>query len=162
MTPETDTDDDRSKLEFTDTVRTETDKQTLWAFISDAQNLADVVPGAQSVTRHSERRYSVQIERGISHVSVSLDGEFELVEMDEPDWIIAEGEAFDSTTGSTFDVLAAMEMAETEDGAVNLAYSAQLFYTGGVASLGARLLRRVIESDVNRYFENVKNRVEAD
>ncbi|MEF8771355.1 CoxG family protein [Halodesulfurarchaeum sp.] len=159
---DTENEDDRSKLEFVDTVSIETDKDTLWEFISDAENLAEVVPGAQSVTKHTERRYSLEIERGIGHVSVSLDGEFELVEMDEPDWIIAEGEAFDSTTGSTFDVLAAMEMAETEDGAVDLSYSAQLFYTGGVASLGARLLKKFIESDVNRYFENVKERVEAD
>ncbi|MBS3760796.1 MAG: SRPBCC family protein [Halodesulfurarchaeum sp.] len=159
---DTENEDDRSKLEFVDTVSIETDKDTLWEFISDAENLAEVVPGAQSVTKHTERRYSLEIERGIGHVSVSLDGEFELVEMDEPDWIIAEGEAFDSTTASTFDVLAAMEMAETEDGAVDLSYSAQLFYTGGVASLGARLLKKFIESDVNRYFENVKERVEAD
>ncbi|AOW80727.1 carbon monoxide dehydrogenase subunit G-like protein [Halodesulfurarchaeum formicicum] len=160
MTP--DTDDDRSSLEFTDTVRADTDKQTLWEFISDAQNLADVVPGAKNVTRHTERRYALEIERGIGHVSVSLDGEFELVEMDEPDWIIAEGEAFDATTGSTFDVLAAMEMQETETGEVDLSYAAELFYTGGVASLGARLLKKFIEGDVDRYFENVKSRVEVD
>lgn len=153
--------EDRKKLEFTDTVRTETDKDTLWAFISDAENLAEVVPGAQEVTRHSERRYSVVLERGFGSVSVSLDGEFELVEMDEPDWVIAEGEAFDSTTGSTFDLLAAMEMDETEDGAVELSYSAELFYTGGVASLGARLLKKFIARDVDKYFENVKARVES-
>jgi carbon monoxide dehydrogenase subunit G len=155
-------DDDRSKLEFTDTVTVETDKHTLWDFISDAENLAEVVPGAQSVTRHSQRRYSVTIERGIGHVSVSLDGEFELAEMDEPDWIIAEGEAFDSTTGSTFDVLAAMEMEENGTETVDLSYSAQLFYTGGVASLGATLLKKFIASDVDRYFENVKARVETE
>lgn len=154
-------DDDRSSLEFADTVSVETDKHTLWEFISDAENLAEVVPGAQSVTRHSERRYSLEIERGIGHVSVALDGEFELAEMDEPDWIIAEGEAFDSTTGSTFDVLAAMEMEQNGAEVVDLSYSAELFYTGGVASLGARLLRKFIESDVDRYFENVKERVES-
>jgi carbon monoxide dehydrogenase subunit G len=161
MTPETE-DDDRSNLEFADTVSIDTDKESLWTFISDAENLADVVPGAQSVTRHTERQYAVEIERGFGRVSIALDGEFELVEMDEPDWIIAEGEAFDSTTGSSFDVLAAMEMDDTEDGVVDLSYSAELFYTGGVASLGARLLRKFIERDVNKYFENVKNRVETE
>jgi carbon monoxide dehydrogenase subunit G len=162
MTSETDDNDDRSSLEFTDTVSIETDKETLWTFISAAENLADVVPGAKSVTRHTERHYAVEIERGFGRVSVALDGEFELVEMDEPDWIIAEGEAFDSTTGSTFDVLAAMEMDENENGGVDLSYSAELFYTGGVASLGARLLRKFIERDVNKYFENVSERVESE
>lgn len=160
MTP--DTEADRPNLEFTDTVTIESDKQRIWTFISDAENLAAVIPGATSVSRQSKRRYSVEIERGISHVSISLDGEFELVEMDEPDWIIAEGEAFDSTTGSTFEVLAAMEMRDGEGDEAELSYTAQLFYTGGVASFGARLLRKVIESDVETYFQNVKERVEAD
>ncbi|MFW5965430.1 MAG: CoxG family protein [Halodesulfurarchaeum sp.] len=152
--------DDALTLEFTDTVHIDADKETVWSFISDAENLATVIPGAEDVTRHAERRYSVTITRGISHVTVSLEGEFELVEMDEPDWIIAEGEAFDTTTGSPFEVLAGMEMAET-GGGVDLSYSAQLSYTGGVARFGARLLRRIIESDVDRYFENVKTRVES-
>lgn len=154
-------DDDRSSLEFADTVTIETNKHDLWAFISDAENLAELIPGAESFERHSERRYSFEIVRGISHVTVSLEGEFELVEMNEPDWILADGDAFDTTTGSEFDVLAALEMTENGDG-VDLTYSAELFYTGGVARLGARILRGVIESDVETYFENIRKAVEAE
>ncbi|MFW6376815.1 MAG: CoxG family protein [archaeon] len=153
------TGEDRSSLEFSDTVAIAAGKDDLWEFISDAENLAELIPGAESVERHSERRYSFVITRGISHVNVSLEGEFELVEMNEPDWILADGEAFDTTTGSDFDVLAAMEMTETETG-TDLTYSAEMYYSGGVARLGARLLRGVIESDVETYFENIRDAVE--
>jgi hypothetical protein len=152
--------DGGSSLSFSDTVQIEADKAAVWNVLSDAEALAAAIPGAEDVTRHSKRRYSLAITRGISHVTVSLDGELELVEMNEPDWIIAEGEAFDSTTGSPFEVIAGMEMAEDGEG-VALSYSAELSYSGGVARFGARLLRRIIESDVNRYFENVKDAVES-
>lgn len=151
-----------SRLEFADTVVVETTKDDLWAFISDPENLAECVPGAQSVERVTERKYTVEIKRGISHVNVSLSGEFEMVEMNEPDWIVAEGSAFDSTTGSDFDVLAAMEMTETDDGTTRLAYSAELGFTGGVVSLGARLLKTVIKSDIETYFDNIKAAVESE
>lgn len=146
-------------LTFSDTVVVGTSPEDLWAFVSDAENLAACIPGAESVARRSEREYTFEITRGISHVTVTLTGEFELVEMDEPDWIVAEGSAFDSTTGSDFDVIAAMEMVEVDDGTA-LSYSAELYYTGGVARLGARLLRSVIQSDVEAYFENVRTAVE--
>ncbi|MEF8825215.1 MAG: SRPBCC domain-containing protein [Halapricum sp.] len=152
--------DEEARLEFSDTVTIETTKDDLWGYISQAENLADCIPGAESVERLSERHYTCEITRGISRVTVSLDGEFELVEMNEPDWIVMEGNGFDSTTGSDFDVLAAMEMNEHDEG-TDLAYSAELYYTGGVARLGARLLSRVIRSDIETYFENIKDDVEA-
>ncbi|MUV90447.1 carbon monoxide dehydrogenase [Halapricum sp. CBA1109] len=153
------TEDAEPRLEFSDTVTIETTSEELWAYISDAENLADCIPGAESVERQSERHYTCEITRGVSHVNVSLSGEFELVEMHEPEWIVMEGGGFDSTTGSDFDVLAAMEMTETDAG-TDLAYTAELYYTGGVARLGARLLGRVIRSDIETYFGNIKDNVE--
>jgi len=161
MASESTFDEEEARLEFADTVTIETTKDDLWAFISQAENLADCIPGAESVERLSERHYTCEITRGISRVTVSLDGEFELVEMNEPDWIVMEGNGFDSTTGSDFDVLAAMEMDEHEDG-TDLSYSAELYYTGGVARLGARLLSRVIQGDIETYFQNIKDDVESE
>ncbi|WP_229113829.1 CoxG family protein [Halapricum desulfuricans] len=160
MASESTFDEEEARLEFSDTVTIETGKDDLWAFISQAENLADCIPGAESVERLSERHYTCEITRGISRVRVSLDGEFELVEMNEPDWIVMEGNGFDSTTGSDFDVLAAMEMNEHDEG-TDLSYSAELYYTGGVARLGARLLSRVIRGDIETYFQNIKDDVEA-
>jgi len=161
MASESNFDEEEARLEFADTVTIETTKDNLWEFISQAENLADCIPGAESVERLSERHYTCEITRGISRVTVSLDGEFELVEMNEPDWIVMEGNGFDSTTGSDFDVLAAMEMDEHEGG-TDLSYSAELYYTGGVARLGARLLSRVIQGDIETYFQNIKDDVESE
>jgi hypothetical protein len=152
--------DDDSRLEFADTVEIATDKDALWQFISDPENLAECVPGAEEIERVTRRKYTCEITRGVSHLTVSLSGEFEMVEMNEPDWIVAEGTAFDSTTGSDFDVLAAMEMTELDDGNVALSYSADLGFTGGVATLGSRLLKGVIRSDIETYFDNIRDAVE--
>ncbi|MEF8780311.1 MAG: SRPBCC domain-containing protein [Haloferacaceae archaeon] len=150
-------------MSFEDTVTLETTKDDLWAFISDPENLARCVPGAQEVERVSQRRYTCEIERGISRLTLSVSGEVEMVEMNEPDWILADGNAYDSTTGSEFDLLAAMEMTETDDGTVDLGYTAELSFTGGVAGiagLSEGLVRSVVESDVDTYFENIRAEVE--
>lgn len=149
-------DEDGKQLEFEDTVEIGTTKDEAWDFISDPENLVDCVPGAEDIERLSEREYTFEIVQGIARFTITLDGDVELVEMNEPDWIVADGHAYDASTGSDFDVLAAMEMTETDDATVELAYRAELTMTGGVASIGARLARRVIASNVEDYFDNIK------
>ena len=155
-------DEDNAYLEFTDTVELDTTKEELWETISDPNVLTECVPGAESIERISERKYTVEITRGVSHLTVSLSGEAEFVEMNPPDYIVTKGSAFDSKTGSDFEILAAMEMNETDDGTATMTYKAEVTYSGGVASISQRIIRPVVERDVNTYFKNIKAEVEDD
>jgi carbon monoxide dehydrogenase subunit G len=147
--------DDESQLVFEESVEIPATKADAWELISDPESLVECVPGAEDIERHSDREYTFEIVQTIGPFTVTLDGDVELVEMNEPDWIVADGSAYDDTTGSHFDVLAAMEMTEAGE-SVELAYRADLSMTGGVATVGARLARRVINSNVETYFENVR------
>lgn len=149
-----------NQLTFEDTVTLRTTKAHLWSVISDPEVLTRCVPGAEAITRESERRYTCEITRGISHLTISLTGEVEFVELNEPDWVVAKGSAYDPKTHSDFDVLAAMEMADRDDGTVALTYSAQVSFTGGIASLPTRIFRPIVGSDIDAYFENVRASVE--
>lgn len=152
-------------LSFEGAVRFDASKDDLWTFISDPENLVQCVPGADDVEQQSQRRYTFDITRGVSRLTLSVSGEAELIEMHEPDWIVADGNAYDSTTGSQFDVIAAMEMAETGNGSVDLGYTIDLTLTGGVAGvtgLTDGIVRSVVQSDMETYFENIRTEVEPD
>ena len=151
----------RSRLEFSDTVRIQTTPEELWTTISDPATLTECVPGAEAIERVSERRYTVDITRGVSHLTVSLSGEAEFVEMNPPDSVVTSANAFDSKTGSDFDILAAMEVQATEEGPANLADTAEGEISGGVATMSTRLLRPIVKRDIGTYFDNVKTAVES-
>jgi len=148
------------RLEFSDAVRIETTPEALWETISDPATLTECVPGAESIERVSERRYTVDITRGVSHLTVSLDGEAEFVEMNPPDSVVTSARAFDSKTGSDFDILAAMEIQPTDDGGARLAYTAEVSISGGVATMSNRILKPIVSRDIDTYFANVKGEVE--
>jgi carbon monoxide dehydrogenase subunit G len=158
--PGTAPDTDATRLEFGDSLRLEGTRTEVWETVSDPETLTACVPGAESVERVSERRYTCEITRGISHLTVSMEGEAEFVELEPPDYVVATGTAFDAKTGSEFDVLAGMELTDAPDG-VDLSYSAEVSFTGGVAGLGERMLRRIVGRDVDAYFENVRTVVEG-
>lgn len=150
-----------TSLQFEDTVVVPGTKERLWSVISDPEILAECVPGADDVERVSKRKYTCQVTRGISHLTISLAGEVDLVEMHEPDWVVASGTAYDPKTHSDFEVVAALEMESIDEELVQLVYSAEVSYTGGVASLPARMLRPIFKADIDTYFENVRQAVES-
>lgn len=147
---------DGKTIVFEDVVQISGSKDDLWAFISDPENLVDCVPGAQDVERLSETEYTFVIEQGIGYFTAVFDGDVELVEKNEPEWIVADGSAYDRGTGSTFDVIAAMEMRDADVDTVELAYTVEFTFTGGVATYASRWIRRVISTRVDEYFDNIR------
>jgi carbon monoxide dehydrogenase subunit G len=159
---ETDTEAADGTLTFSDSVAIETTPEDLWSTISDPVTLTECVPGAESIERVSERKYTVEITRGVSHLTVSLSGEAEFVEMNPPDTVVTSATAFDSKTGSDFDILAGMEIQPTDDGGAELAYTAEVSISGGVGTMSPRILRPIVNRDIKSYFENVKTVVETE
>ncbi|WP_135364292.1 CoxG family protein [Halosimplex halophilum] len=155
-------DDGVERLEFADAVYIDAEPEALWACLSDPETLTECVPGADAIERLSERRYSVEITRGVSRLTVSLSGEAEFVEMDPPDHVVTSASAFDSTTGSEFDVLAAMEIQDGDRHASKLAYRAEVTYSGGAATLNPSVLRPIVERDIDTYFANLTAAIESD
>ncbi|QLH81720.1 CoxG family protein [Halosimplex pelagicum] len=155
-------DDGVERLEFADAVYVDAEPGELWDHLSDPATLTECVPGADAVERLSERRYSVEITRGVSRLTVSLSGEAEFVEMDPPDHVVTSASAFDSTTGSEFDVLAAMEIQDGDRHASKLAYTAEVTYSGGAATLNPSVLAPIVERDIDTYFANLTAAIEGD
>lgn len=163
QSPEEDPVDEGSKrLEFADAVELATTKEHLWSLISDPETLTECVPGAESIERVSERKYELDITRGVASMSLSLTGEAEFVEMNPPDYIVTTGYAFGSKTGSEFDILAAMEMEELDAETVELTYRAEVEYSGGVATIPKRVIKPIVKRDVDTYFDNVRTLVESE
>jgi hypothetical protein len=158
---ESDDGTDGKRLEFTDTVELDADPETVWDSISDPAVLTRCVPGADSIERVDERTYAVEITRGVSKLTVSLSGEAEFVEMNPPDYLVTTASAFDSKTGSDFQILSGMEMAETDTGTA-LTYQAEVTVSGGVASMSSAVFKPIVKRDVDTYFGNVKDEIEGD
>ena len=158
-TAENAADEGEKYLEFEDTVTLQTTSDDLWETISDPEVLTACVPGAETIERVSERKYTVEATRGVSKLTLSLTGEAEFVEMNPPEYIVTVATAFDAKTGSEFEVLGAMEMTEHDD-AVDLSYKAEVTYSGGAAGISKRIIRPIVQRDVNTYFDNVRERVE--
>lgn len=148
-------------MEFEGEITINADKERIWELISDPEMLVKCVPGAKEVNRVSENKYTGVIQRGLAGVNVTLDGEVEMTELNPPDDIVAEASGQDTRTNSRMDATAEMTITEVDENESTLSYYIDMDFTGRLATLGSRIVKRKINSDINTYFDNLQEMAEG-
>jgi carbon monoxide dehydrogenase subunit G len=59
------------------------------------------------------------------------------------------------------DATAEMSMEDNGDGSTTLIYHVDIAFTGRLATLGARIVKRKINSDIGLFFDNLRSRAES-
>lgn len=147
-------------MEYAGEVTMGADAQTLWETVSDPRHLTMCVPGAKEVERISETQYEGVIERTVAGVTIELASEVELTELDPPERVVVNAIGSDARTGSRMEAHAVMTMSENDDGSAILVYEIEMSFSGRLATLGSRIIRRQISSDIDTFFDNVRDVVE--
>jgi len=146
-------------MQFDGEVGIDADQQTVWETISDPKALVLCVPGSEEVERISETHYKGTIKRGIAGVNVKLNGEVEMQELTPPDRMVADVQGEDELTGSIMTSDAQMDLSEDGDETI-LSYTMDVEFTGKLATLGSRIMKRKIKSDMNTFFDNLRDHAE--
>lgn len=117
------------------------------------------IPGAESIERVSETKYSGTITRGLASIVVTMEIEVEIIEDERPETVVCAIEGSDNRTNSTADGELTVNTAEA-DGVTTLSYEADINFTGRLASLGGRLIKRQMKNDLEQFFSNLEVEVE--
>jgi len=133
-------------------------REHVWDPITDPEVLTSCIMGAQDVTRVSERAYEGSVEQRVAGVGVSMVGTVEIEALERPERLVFTGSGTDDRTGSRMD--ADVEVLLTDAGSeTELTYGVEVTFTGKLATLGGRILRRQVKSNVDTYFDNLVEHV---
>jgi carbon monoxide dehydrogenase subunit G len=147
-------------MEFEGTETVPVERSAAWDLTTDPAVLTTCVMGAEEIAGVSEDRYEGVIRQRITGIDVALDGEVRIEERDPPGWLRFTGTGTDARTGSRMDADVTVTLRD-EGRATELAYDVEVTFTGRLATMGSRVLRRQVRANVETYFENLVDRVEA-
>lgn len=147
-------------MQFDGEVTIGADQETVWETISDPETLVICVPGAEEVEQITETHYTGRIKRGIAGVNIELNGEVEMKELIEPDRMAADVSGQDELTGSMMTADAQMTLEGNGD-ETDLSYTIDVEFTGKLATLGSRIMKRRIKKDMNTFFDNISEHAES-
>jgi carbon monoxide dehydrogenase subunit G len=148
-------------MDFEGTVEIAAPGTVVWEHISDPEVLVNCVPGAKDVERLSETEYEGTIERSVARITMELEGNVELTELEPPSRLVANATGEDLRTGSFMDAEATLQMDEHGE-TTTVTYDIDLTFSGRIASLGARIVKRKIDSDIGEFFDNVQEVIQAE
>lgn len=131
----------------------------LWGALLDAETLEQTIPGAENLECDGDH-YEGTLERGLAGITLTLSTDVDITNKERPVWIECDIKGTDNTVNSRVDGTTRVEFQD-DDNATLLTYNAEFDFSGRLASLGSRIIKRKVNNDLEAFFSNVEEHVES-
>jgi carbon monoxide dehydrogenase subunit G len=131
----------------------------VWDYLTDPEKVSRSAPGLESLEIvEPGKKFRATTSIGFGSVKVRFVNDVEWVDLDPPNR--AQMKAHGTAPGSGVDATTSMTLTDGQDGATDLAWTADVQVVGTVASLAARLMSGVTKKLTAAFFESVREEIE--
>ena len=146
-------------MRFDGTVSIRAPRQKVWDYLTDPEKVAGAAPGLEKLEIvEPGKKFRATTSIGLGTVKVRFVNDVEWVEMNPP--TMARMKAHGTAPGSGVDATTSMTLTDGQDGATDLAWSADIQIVGTIASLAARLMGGVTKKLTAAFFDKVRQEIE--
>ena len=146
-------------MHFEGSVPITADRQAVWAFVNDPNQVASCGPGVDSVEVIDDRQYKVVARIGIGMIKATFGIDVTRGEQRAPDFAELSGSG--KAPGSAVDGSARMDLSDGPDGTTIMDWTADIHIHGKLASVGARLIEGTSRKLIGQTFDCMRAKLEA-
>jgi uncharacterized protein len=147
-------------MQFSGSVEIAAPRDQVWDFVSDPEKMGGCGPGVETVEVVDENKFKARAKIGVGPINAKFSIDAEFLERVEPDRakVSARGKA----PGSAVDGTAEMSLRDGDsEGTTVMDWTADMQFSGMMASLGARLIEGTANKLIGQTFTCVKSKLEA-
>lgn len=147
-------------MQFSGSVEIAAPRDQVWDFVSDPEKMGGCGPGVETVEVVDENKFKAKAKVGVGPINAKFSIDAEFLERVEPDRakVSARGKA----PGSAVDGTAEMSLRDGDaEGTTVMDWTADMQFSGMMASLGARLIEGTANKLIGQTFTCVKSKLEA-
>jgi carbon monoxide dehydrogenase subunit G len=134
-------------------------RKKVWDYLTDPEKVSKSAPGLESLEIvEPGKKFRATTSIGFGSVKVRFVNDVEWVDLDPPNR--AQMKAHGTAPGSGVDATTSMSLTDGQDGATDLAWTADVHVVGTVASLAARLMGGVTKKLTTAFFDSVRKQIE--
>jgi carbon monoxide dehydrogenase subunit G len=131
----------------------------IYAFFTDPHQVAGCAPGFQSMEVLGPDHFKPKVGVGIGAVKATFTLDVTLTELREPEHAMVKGHGV--AAGSAVDIAGAMDLKAESDSVTQMHWYADVNVSGTIASVGARLMEGTAKKLTAKFFDCVRQKVEA-
>jgi carbon monoxide dehydrogenase subunit G len=146
-------------MQFAGTVEIKADRETVWRFVVDPEQVGACGPGVESIETIDATHFRAKAKVGVGFISARFVVNLALVDTEEPirAVITARGQA----PGSAVDAKGAMHLSGPTDGPTTMQWEASVDISGSLASVGSRLIEGQANKMIGQAFDCMRAKLEA-
>lgn len=133
--------------------------QAIWAFFMTPDKVAECAPGFQSMEILGPEHFKPKLTVGVGAVKATFILDVTLADVQEPSHVGMQARGV--AAGSAVDMHSAMDLVAESDTDTTMRWTADVNVSGTIASVGARLLEGTANKLTTRFFDCLRQRVEA-
>jgi carbon monoxide dehydrogenase subunit G len=145
-------------MQFSGSVEIKAPRDRVWAFVIDPHLVGECAPGVESVEVHDDETVTAHAKVTIGPMSFRFEAAGAYTERVESERAAVRGRA--KAPGTMVDGTARMALRDDEGGTV-MDWSADVHFSGTIASLGARLIQGTANRLIAQGFNCVKAKLES-
>lgn len=147
-------------MRLTGTTLIHAPRDVVWAFVTDADSVAQCAPGVEKVEIiEPGRRFKAVLSVGFGTVKARFNADVEFTELDAPQRAVFKGRGVSSA--GVGDATAEMLLSDAAGGGTELKWTADTTIGGTLATLAARLMGPVTTKLSGQFFECMKSKIEG-
>lgn len=147
-------------MQFSGSVEIAAPRDQVWEFVSDPQKMGSCGPGVESVEEIDETRFAAKAKVGVGPITAKFTINAEFVERVAPERAKVSGRG--KAPGSAVDGSAEMSLRDGDaEGTTIMDWTADVRFSGMMASLGARLIEGTAKKLIGQTFTCVKSKLEG-
>ena len=132
---------------------------TVWAFFMDPNKVAECAPGFKSMEILAPDHFKPTLAVGVGAVKATFTLDVHLVDLQQPSHAAMQGRG--SAAGSAVDMKAGLDLKPESDTATHMDWVADVNVSGTLASMGSRLLEGTAQKLTARFFDCLRQKLEA-
>ena len=146
-------------MHFEGSLAIQAPRAKVWDYLTDPEKVSKSAPGLESLEIvEPGKKFRATTSIGFGSVKVRFVNDVEWVDLDPPNR--AQMKAHGTAPGSGVDATTSMTLTDGQEGATNLAWTADVNVVGTIASLAARLMGGVTKKLTSAFFESVRKEIE--
>ena len=146
-------------MHFEGSVPIKASRDTVWAFVTDPEQVGQCGPGVESIEVIDATHFKAVAKVGIGFISARFNVNMEFAQLDAPDKAVIK--AHGQAPGSAVDANASMTLTDDGAGGTVMDWVADVDLSGTLASVGARLIDGTANKMIGQTFDCMRTKLEA-